>query len=184
MATKPTAVQVPAGGKATATEWNTQAPYNMFRFLDVFKPVCGVFNSAAQSIPQTTFTTVTFDSETVDTDGQHSTVTNTSRITIGGTLGWYRVWGMVPYVTNATGSRAAYIWQNGSSIITGSYTQIASGGGTFHTSVWTGPVYVQATVSTDYVELRAWQNTSGALNTSITTGVAPVFFAEYVGTLQ
>jgi hypothetical protein len=50
VATKPTPIQVAAGGKATATEWNNQAPYSMWRFLDVIKPVCMLRQTVAQTL--------------------------------------------------------------------------------------------------------------------------------------
>jgi hypothetical protein len=53
---------------------------------------CRVFNSSDVSINTSTSTTISFPSETFDTNGFHSTSTNTSRITIPtGYAGYYRI---------------------------------------------------------------------------------------------
>lgn len=41
-----------------------------------------VYNSGNQSITNATYTTLTFDTETYDNDGIHSSVTNSSRLTV------------------------------------------------------------------------------------------------------
>lgn len=49
--------------------------------------------SASQSIPITTYTAITWDTESFDTDAFHSTTTNTSRITIpSGLAGYYSIY--------------------------------------------------------------------------------------------
>jgi len=45
--------------------------------------------TVAQSIPDNAFTTITFDAEDYDTDGFHSTSSNTSRLTVPSGLGGY-----------------------------------------------------------------------------------------------
>lgn len=119
---------------------------------------CRLTNSANQSINNTTVTAITFDTETFDTDGFHSTVSNTSRITIpSGKGGKYLVFAMGMFVANTTGRREFNFRVNGSSY---SYhtTNALSSGGTWH---------LVSTVlnlsATDYVELMAWQNSGGAL---------------------
>ena len=53
---------------------------------------CRVYNSSDVSISTSTSTTISFPSETFDTNGFHSTSTNTSRITIPtGYAGYYRI---------------------------------------------------------------------------------------------
>jgi hypothetical protein len=183
MATKPTAVQVAAGSKATSSQWNSGAPYTMWRFLDVVKPVCLAINTAAQSIPTgtTPLTAISFDTEAIDTDGQHSTVTNPSRVTIGNTLGWYRCTGTYFNSTNVSGKRiGAAIALNNTALVPETIGY-ATGTASFSVTV---VALVQATLSTDYVELQVFQETGVAANTSFTSPFRCCLLVEYVGTLQ
>ena len=59
---------------ATTARWRVLIPVPTFR--------CSAWNSATQSVPASTFTVLTFDSEDYDVGGLHSTVTNTSRLTV------------------------------------------------------------------------------------------------------
>ncbi len=60
---------VTASGETTGLDW--QLPY-----------CCRVYNSGDISVPATTWTTLTFDTDRFDVDGMHSTSSNTERITI------------------------------------------------------------------------------------------------------
>ena len=77
---------------------------------------CRVYNSSDVSISTSTSTTISFPSETFDTNGFHSTTTNTSRITIPtGYAGYYRIdsvgyWDGGPNNLNAANTR---IYKNG-----------------------------------------------------------------------
>jgi hypothetical protein len=62
------------------------------------------------------------DAHQVDTDGYHSTVTNTSRLTIP-VAGYYRLVGNATFNEVASGFRFACIWKNG----VGTGTRLASG---------------------------------------------------------
>src|SRR3954451_20152624 len=73
-----------------------------------------VYKNATQSIPNSTFTAVTFDSEDTDDMSAHSTVTNTSRLTVPtGMGGVYFISASVPFAANATGTRQAVLFKNG-----------------------------------------------------------------------
>lgn len=79
---------------------------------------CQAYNSAVQSVPTATYTTLTLDSETLDTDGFHSTVTNNSRVTIPtGFDGWYLVNARTTFYGNAVSQYVFRIRKNGSSTI-------------------------------------------------------------------
>ena len=67
-----------------------------------------VFNSANISIADDTAVALTYDSEEYDTDGIHSTGTNTGRLTCV-TAGYYIVIAIVRFETNTTGYRRLYI---------------------------------------------------------------------------
>ena len=72
--------------QADGVIWATPATYSP-TFVG-----CRVYNSSDVSISTSTSTTISFPSETFDTNGFHSTSTNTSRITIPtGYAGYYRI---------------------------------------------------------------------------------------------
>ena len=173
----PTAATV--GSKITASNWNSQVqlPEEFFR---VNRPICVVYQTTVQSITANTTTPVLFDSETLDRDvpGQHSTSTNTDRIVIGTTLGWYRVTGTVAYAGLAGGSRRAFIALNGSTLANGSgYSIVNNPDATTGISVSTTAL-VQATNATDYVQLDAYS--SATVNTLVTTFKSNLT-AEWIG---
>lgn len=184
MATKPTPIQVAAGGKATATEWNNQAPYSMWRFLDVIKPVCMLRQTVAQTLTTGTTAPITFDTEDIDTDNQHSTSSLTSRVVIGNTLGWYRASGHVHFAAGTTATRRGTgLYFNGAlkagAQSLGWCASAANAGNAVLTVV-----YVQAILSTDYIELAGYQDTGGNLLTSVASPYQSAFMVEYLGTLQ
>lgn len=73
------------------------------------------YNLGSQTISNNTFTALTFDSEVFDTDGFHSTSSNTSRITIpSGKGGYYLIRSATQIQNNATGERLMRFYKNGS----------------------------------------------------------------------
>ena len=172
--TTPTAATV--GSKVTASNWNDQVqlPEEFFRLN---RPVCLVYATAAQSIPNTTNTAILFNTERLDRDNQHSTSANTDRVVIGNTLGWYRVTGSVSFVANATGIRTAFIWLNGAGVGTYAYTHATATGNTQTVTVTS---IVQATASTDYVQLGCFQSSTASLNLNVTTSTSSLL-VEWIG---
>jgi hypothetical protein len=115
------------------------------------------FNSATQSINDSTITAVTFNSENYDTNSIHDVGSNTSRFTCHAT-GYWRFTGGTTWDTNTTAAR--YLWwrKNGATELNGGNVSIAP------TSVG---VAMQTTItlslnSTDYIELMAYQTSGGA----------------------
>ncbi len=137
---------------------------------------CSLYKSAAQSIANDSSTTITWDSENYDTDSLHSTVTNTSRITIPtGKGGKWLFTGCMAFASNGTKVRRANLVVNG----TTSYLPIAQqataatdGDSTHGTFAW--PLNL---VAGDYVEMQAYQNSGGSLDFK----TASVFTATYLG---
>lgn len=127
-------------------------------------PVCEARQTVAQSLTSGSGLAILFDTNDIDTDGGHSTVTNTSRYTAK-TQGRFQIAGGVGYASNAAGSRWAYWSFNGtagngtSQSILGNVTRVLAA---TMTSFFNG--------TTDYVELFGLQNTGGALNTDVGTG--------------
>jgi len=159
VATIPTIPTEAPGNFWTSALWNA----NILGGLNyLFAPVrFKAYSSTTQTITSNTSSTVlTLDTEIVDSDNGHSTVTNTSRYTCQ-TAGMYFVSGSVCYATNSTNTRTLQIFLNGVGV-TGSAVQAAppSNRGA---SVFTATT-VQLAVG-DYVELATWQDT-GTIGTS------------------
>lgn len=128
------------------------------------KPVFECPQLTAQSIPNSAaspFTAITFDgTAVVDSASGHSAVTNNSRYTAQ-YAGLYDVSGLIQVQNNATGYRALFISLNGTLIAASEATAnpTAAGATTIATRY-----YVQMAVN-DFVELRLFQSSGGALPT-------------------
>lgn len=123
--------------------------------------------TSVQSLTNGTGTAVNFDAEDIDSHGGHSTSVNTSRYTAQ-IAGWYQCTGAVSFASNATGRRGVW-WQKNGADVTGSETAFVAAG----TGVITIPARVkliQLAVG-DYVQMLAFQDSGGALNTSVTFAV-------------
>ena len=120
---------------------------------------CSVYKTD-QTLSNAVDTAITWQSEDFDTDGFHSTATNTSRFTIpSGKGGKYLITGQLSFDVNATGSRTVSLFKNGSQINLLAQVPAAPG------SKFTGVVFsiIVALVATDYVEIYGGQNSGGNL---------------------
>lgn len=140
---------------------------------------CYLQRSANQSIANNTVTSVTWDTETLDTDAFHSTSTNTDRITIpSGKAGKYMVGFTLTYTGTSTGIRVGQIRKNGTSV---SQTNVQSVSGNGNT-VLTKTHVINLAVG-DYLDLQAYQNSGG--NLDLLTNAADIdlsaFYAYYLG---
>lgn len=127
-----------------------------------------VYDSSNQSISDATRTALTFDSERFDTDGIHSTVTNTSRLTCQ-TAGVYVISEMVAWDGNATGFRQTGVRLNGSTLVAESTDSPTSS--QINQTICT--IYKLAV--SDYVELTVRQNSGGSLNVLVFGNYSPEF---------
>jgi len=120
------------------------------------------YNSGAESINSATFTALTFDTNTFDRGGVHSTSTNPSRFTVpAGGAGIYMCSSFVLWAGNATGQRQMLIRLNGSTTIC---TSEVAGSAVFNAGNFvTFPVFLNVG---DYIEFVVYQDSGGALNTS------------------
>ena len=113
-----------------------------------------VYNTVGYAIATNTFTALTYNSEDFDTDGFHSTSSNTSRLTVPTGLGGkYSIKAQLEWNVNATGIRALKIYKNGTAVKASTE------------AVPSSTVYVGLVMSTDlelaagdYIELYAFQN--------------------------
>jgi hypothetical protein len=127
-------------------------------------PILKIRQTAAQSIPNNAATALNFDTEDADSSNMHSTVTNTSRATAV-YPGWVWASGNYSAATNATGVRTL-AWsingtpQNGlgsdfTGVTAATTARLGAVGGLWFLNVG------------DYLELLAFQNSGGALNTAV-----------------
>lgn len=120
----------------------------------------GAYHSTTQSLSDSTWSSLSMNSEDYDVGSVHDTATNNSRMTIpsGGT-GFYLVTGAVGFAASGAGVRGARIAKNGSVVGT-NVTVPATGTGTTQIGVqWMGPLSAG-----DYVEVQGYQSSGGALN--------------------
>ena len=136
---------------------------------------CRLYKSSNQTLNNNTSTAITFDSESFDTDGFHSTSSNTSRITIpSGKAGYYLFTGHGEIEANSTGTRYSLIYKNGSTLV----ENATSPGGAGRTNLVV--TSIQSANVGDYFELFLEQNSGGALTTY--NGIASTTFAvQYLG---
>lgn len=137
----------------------------------VMYEACRVTNSANISIPDSTITNVTFDTEQFDTAGMHSTSSNTHKITIP-VDGIYATGACLSWVANATGIREMAIQVNGSTIV--DETVQASTGGQLTTqnvkTIW-------KCTAGDVLTTVAYQTSGGALSLFAFLTMSPAFWA-------
>lgn len=133
------------------------------------RPIADLNQTVAQPLTTSVWASITFTTETVDTDidgvGGHDNAVNTSRFTAR-YPGWYQVSGGVGLVVNATGIRGTRWVVNGNAL---NGSQTAEAPTTVTAAQWatrTKHVYL---LEGDYVELQAFQSSGGNLNTDATT---------------
>lgn len=131
------------------------------------KPVAELRQTVLQSLPSGAWTSITFTTEDIDTDvsgtGGHSNSVNTSRYTAV-YPGWYLCSGGVGYVATATAQRGTRWTVNGTAV---------NGSATFVPTTAAFDVLIASRTKRiflnvgDYVEMQAWQDTGGLLNTNV-----------------
>ena len=140
---------------------------------------CSLYKSGSQTISNTTFTAITFDTESYDTDTFHSTSSNTSRITIpSGKAGKYLLHGTIGYGAGSNGStlRSAAIYKNGAAA---KYNVVTLGVGNDDAGRLSFACTLDLAVA-DYVELYFYQASGGNLVLE-GTETRTSFYATYQG---
>lgn len=124
--------------------------------------------TAAQSLTSSSATGINLDTEDIDTDNGHSTVTNTSRY-VGQTPGYYLLIGTVDFAVNASGARQSYIRLNGTGTEAGFADNPGGSSAASDTALPTSAIlFLNGT--TDYAEIVGFQSSGGALNTGTPHG--------------
>jgi hypothetical protein len=170
------------GNSISAAQWNADMVDNI-KWLagdTSGKPSCRLYNSALQVIPNNTATAITFDSEAWDKGGLHSTVSQTSRITIPtGAGGVWDIGGCVEFAANAAGYRAAYILMNGTTILVNSLVPANSGSAT----TVLNPNTTHLINAGSFLELIVVQTSGGNLDANRTASYSVEFWAKWCGVL-
>lgn len=131
---------------------------------------CLVYRSSAQTISTGSTTEVLFDAEEFDTDGIHSTSSNTGRLTVPTGVTKVRLSFRTAFAANTTGSRTFSVYKNGSAVnyFTGKHTETvtptSSGAAAYVLNV--PPITV---VAGDYFSLHVTQDSGGDLDLPATT---------------
>lgn len=147
-------------------QYNTAALMNVIGNNGTFltnPPLYAGYQSAAQSIANSTVTALTMDSSVVDSYGGHSNVTNPSRYTAQ-VAGYYFIIAQVGYAVNASGNRLIEMRKNGS----GATLPLGQGVGLAPTTANNSANQVCALVLLavgDYIEAITYQTSGGSLNT-------------------
>ena len=132
-----------------------------------------VYNSADISIPNNTITTLTFDSESYDTDTIHSTVANTDRLTCV-TAGKYIIGGNAWFYYSTGTRKLSQILLNATTII--AFDE--------KIGVYSGmnPVGIYDLDVDDYLQFQLYQNSGGAVNvTKYANNPSPSFWMQRIG---
>ena len=136
-------------------------------------------HSAAISIPNNSETVITtLDSERYDTDTIHDTSSNTGRLTCK-TAGKYIIIAQVNWNQATGGRRILSILLNGTTLI-GRVEIGSAAGGTGFTPAQTAATVYDLAVD-DFVEMRVFQDSGGALNVRADSNFSPEFMMSRIG---
>ncbi len=135
-------------------------------------------NVNAFAIANAAFTVIPFDAEDFDKFGGHDNVTNNTRYTVKKD-GKYRISGGPSFAANAVGGRGG-VWLKNNAQINGGQTMYPVSAAGLNAIICMRPVIVQCVI-TDYLEMAAYQNTGGNLNTIVTGSDQPCMLVEYLG---
>jgi hypothetical protein len=134
-----------------------------------------VYNDADETIPDSTATALTFNSERYDNGGLHSSVSNTSRLTAQ-KAGVYTIFGHVEWEGNAVGYRQLSIYWSGGYKIA-QQTFVPGYGSSFNMSI----ASVWHLAAGEYVELWVFQTSGGDLRVWAALDMSPEFAMQWLG---
>jgi hypothetical protein len=161
-----------AGQRAFVTATNVNYQYNGTAWVSPqalsVPPLCRANQTGNTSIANNTTTAMPFNAENYDTDGMHSTTSNTTRLTVV-TAGVYALTAQVTWDINNTGIRVINLRLNGATNI--AFCSQTNNGASNFTEMTVSTQYSLA--AADYVEATVYQNAGGPLNArgDVTNGV-------------
>ena len=144
---------------------------------------CRLYKSANQSISNNSLTTVTWSSESIDTNAFHDTSTNTDRITIPtGYGGKYLVTWRITWNGATSGYRYHTLNQNAGATILSRVDAPTSFSASNAASVTMSDIYSFS--AGDYINVQCYQNSGGAIDILSDAGFVAgctVFAVQYLG---
>jgi len=142
------------------------------------RPRANIRQTAVQSIPNGAYTSISFQTEDYDTPSGHDPVTNNTRYTAPIT-GKYTFSGGVAFVANGSGLRGTRWAKNGTALNASASMFVTVGAGA--ASRITAQTIGVDLAAGDFVELQAFQDTGGAINTFATAENASFMHVLYEG---
>ena len=133
------------------------------------------YHNASQSISNASATILSLNSERWDTDAYHDNATNNSRLTVpSGQGGTYIISAQASFAFHATGYRRMDVVLNGSTLIfRAQYAPTTDEAGMLGIAIY-------QLVATNYIEMRVYQNSGGALNIISQANSTPEFAMQRV----
>jgi hypothetical protein len=167
--------QIIAGEYVDQNDWN--ALVDALNFM-ADPPACNVYHNAAQSIPHGAETSVSFNTESHDTDTMHDTVTNNTRVTFN-TAGIYQINTSLELETGSYTAAYMYVRLNGATLLRIDESSTWAAGSNL-------PLQINFPLKfavNDYVELRLYHtNAAVAARNTISVGErAPHLSATWIG---
>jgi len=139
--------------EATGLKWAAPASGSTFAG-------CAISKSASQTISNNTGTTLSFNTESFDSDGYHDVTTNNSRITIpSGKAGKYQVNFNLQWNASTSGTRYAFLYVNNASVVE-KLISVSTTGGYMEQCIVT---ILNLSVG-DYIEAKVDQSSGGNLD--------------------
>ncbi|MFI7643748.1 hypothetical protein [Nonomuraea sp. NPDC049400] len=157
MATVPTPRTWTVGELLTAAKLNTDLR-NGLNFLLSGKPLAILGKTGNQTIPNSAWTTITWNSETVDRDAGHDNATNNSRYTAQ-TAGYYRVVAALLWNSGFTAKIRQTMVVKNASLAMFQGTGFGDADGSFASSTSLGTVFLAVS---DYLEVQGMQATGSS----------------------
>lgn len=147
-------------------------------------PMCKVRQTTTQSIPNTTYTGIIFQTEDADPYNWHNANTNPTRLTPT-FPGWYRGWFSAGFATTVGGNfRIGQARQNGIQAGERNRTDGKPPISPASTKSYRGvPFFLPFNGTTDYVELMLYQDTGAAMSTPVTNQAQCELFLRWWGPL-
>lgn len=155
-----------------------QEVYDTLSFL-LQPPMLRMRQTSGQSIPDSTVTALTWQTEDVDPYSWHNPSVNPTRITPT-YPGWYRGWYSVGWPGTGGGSfRLGYIRKNASTTdLRARHDSRPTSNG--YTKRFAGvPFFIPMNGTTDYFEIMVLQDTGAAMTTNSTANIQSELFLRY-----
>lgn len=160
--TDPNTVHNPSTGAVAPAAWGDVIRDDLEALIE--PPACSVYHSTTQSVAASTTVYLSANSENFDNDGLHSTVTNTSRITIQKT-GRYELISTVQFAPEAAGSGVRNVKFRVNGTTTYESIQVVHTS-TGSSAVLPGTRKLDLTAG-DYVECGAFQSSPNSVNVTL-----------------